>query len=1417
LIYGANTGLGLPQPKNPCANCIAKPVDVVTGDVWSSHSDIRLAGPFGLKFERWYRTSQSYETNPINDLGPGWQDNYDARLDLTNVAEGSVNFTDDASHVVYFGGVAIGSPAYDQIDGDTLVQNSDGTFSVTTRNGLIYNFDVNGFLSSMVDRNGNTQTLTRSTTSPYNIIMVTDTLGRSLNFSYDSLNRITSVVSSPTGESVSFSYVAQTNCSAGNLCVVTAVDNTTWKYQYFDYYNSVNGGTYHPLKSVTDPNGHIVEQDTYNLSYNGIWQAATQSSDAGQNSLTFAYNPDTATTTVTDGNGNTTTYEVDNYVNVITAVLGPMCHCGGAEAVYDYYDTFGRILQRDYYDPHGSGIGKNWFWTYGDDVIFNNQYVQTAYPEPTTIQTPSFQTITLAYFQPEGPPGLGNPLQDLVQTATTDSIDTPGKNSVTTYVYDTAGRMKTRTTVAYSNHVSTTMAMQYTWDSKGRPLTESGPRATTPAQVTTYSYYGDTLADKLRAGQLKTLADPVGNVLTFGSNNAYYNIYGEALSTVDPNGVITKSTFDKLGRLLASAVQATVGGVTNPTTKTTYDAFGNSTLETEPAGNSNQFIYDTNNRVVARILVDKNSVKHESRQYAYDNMGRTSAIQVCSVPTYPCPSQDITQLVSYKYDAFDRLIETDEPATPGNSGSVIKVAYNGLGSVASRQDENHTTPNITFSYDGYDRLQSESDLLTGAPGSADVVDYGYNDRDEKTTISDAHYATSSTYKTTTLSYDDFGRRILSQSPTTGTTTYSYDAASDIAQIVDANGATRTFTYDPTDRELSETAVRGSTTEIVNLTYDTATYGRGRIATMTDNGTHVSTYQYDQRGQVTNVAQTDGGTQYQTKYAYDANSNTASIQYPSTMTVSYGYDYADRQVSATNGTTIFVSAATYKPFGPITSISYGNSIHPTTQTLTYDARYRPESNMLTASTGTLATYTYLEDPVGNFTQVHDALNSAYNRDFAFDDMNRLTTANSGSSLWGSGSYSYDGIGNISQFQLGVAHTATFTYAPNSSILTNVVENSQPSAVVIDAAGNETGIGSTTNVYSPRNLMSSSGAYTYSYDGTRTRFEIVAPGGARYYFYGQNHHLLSETGIGSTAIAHEFVYLGDRPVAQVDGSTVSWTFTDQLGVPLAQTNGAASITWRAEYEPYGLVFALRGGDIHQPLRYPGQESEQFDTGINGATTRSYNDQRWYQPSWGRYTQSDPIGLLGGAYAYSYAVDNPLGNIDPLGLLTCPPFGAVGARLVIDDINTMLQHHIDWSDGTAAPVTVYSTLLWFKGVVQTNGDEDFKNQPGLNPTASPAIYHDWDVMGNYNYGAVALALGVPWRFALRAAHSGREQDPNNADMGDPGTIVPPNDLAQGAANAGTSPYFDKRADQQEIKEGFEFYKEWRANPKYVECICK
>ncbi len=136
-------------------------------------------------------------------------------------------------------------------------------------------------------------------------------------------------------------------------------------------------------------------------------------------------------------------------------------------------------------------------------------------------------------------------------------------------------------------------------------------------------------------------------------------------------------------------------------------------------------------------------------------------------------------------------------------------------------------------------------------------------------------------------------------------------------------------------------------------------------------------------------------------------------------------------------------------------------------------------------------------------------------------------------------------------------------------------------------------------------------------------------------------------------------------------------DHLGTPQVLTDKDQQVVWQAEYEPFGEATETLS-IVEQNLRFPGQYFDR-ETGLH------YNYFRDYDPSTGRYIQSDPRGILlnfsdpqrqittqvglpipeykyvnGLNHLYGYASQNPLMYTDPTGEALNPLYIAVGVAL-------------------------------------------------------------------------------------------------------------------------------------------------------------
>ena len=107
-------------------------------------------------------------------------------------------------------------------------------------------------------------------------------------------------------------------------------------------------------------------------------------------------------------------------------------------------------------------------------------------------------------------------------------------------------------------------------------------------------------------------------------------------------------------------------------------------------------------------------------------------------------------------------------------------------------------------------------------------------------------------------------------------------------------------------------------------------------------------------------------------------------------------------------------------------------------------------------------------------------------------------------------------------------------------------------------------------------------------------------------------------------------GYEPLARVETTTgteqkVLYYHTDVNGAPEELTDEDGHIVWACSYQLWGKpIQEIEHSQIQQNLRYQGQYLDR-ETGLH------YNTFRYYDPDIGRFTQPDPIGLLGGFNLY------------------------------------------------------------------------------------------------------------------------------------------------------------------------------------------
>jgi len=180
------------------------------------------------------------------------------------------------------------------------------------------------------------------------------------------------------------------------------------------------------------------------------------------------------------------------------------------------------------------------------------------------------------------------------------------------------------------------------------------------------------------------------------------------------------------------------------------------------------------------------------------------------------------------------------------------------------------------------------------------------------------------------------------------------------------------------------------------------------------------------------------------------------------------------------------------------------------------------------------------------------------------------------------------------------------------------------------------------------------YAYNALGQRIAKAVNYPQAlSQRFVYDNNSQLIGEY----DDTTRDYLWVGDLPIAVVDtagtASTVNYITADALGTPRVVTNGSGTTVWSWSYQsnPFGEQQPTSSTGYVFNLRFPGQYYDA-ESGL------AYNLNRDYEAVTGRYVQSDPLGLGGGASTYGYVGGSPLSYLDPFGLKYAESWAAGGA---------------------------------------------------------------------------------------------------------------------------------------------------------------
>ncbi|UCH85529.1 MAG: RHS repeat protein, partial [Candidatus Latescibacterota bacterium] len=690
----------------------------------------------------------------------------------------------------------------------------------TNQDNVVEEYDSDGKLVFISQTKGNPLAQTLSYDLNDRLTTVTGAFGRTLTFAYNSSDRIASMTDA-SGNVYKYTYAND------NLVSVLYPDETPsddsdnpkriYHYEDVDFPNALTG--------ITDERG--IRFSTYAYDVQGRAILSEHAGGANRHVLAFtAAGP----TTITDPLGQTREYtnSVIHGSNKNTGISdGPCATCGSQSSTTTYDANGFPASVTDYngnvttfvHDSRGLETSRTDAVGTPEERTITTQW-HVDFRLPTLITEPG-KTTEFAY-DPQGrllthteSDTLSGKARTVTNTYNAQGLlatrDGPRTDvtDVTTFTYDSQGNLsEVMNAVGHINRVTA-------YDPNGRPLALEGPNGL----ITKLSYDSrGRLTSRDVGGQLTRFEyDSTGNITktTLADGSFLVSEYDDAQRLVameDNLGNRTEFALDAAGNRVAETVQDPASTITQ-TRSHIYNSLNRLTRDVGGAGQTTDFEFDLQGNQTA--VIDGNKARTASEYDALNRLAKnidpnrgetTFGYDTRDNLTSVTDAEGLT--TTFTYDGLDNLVAQMSPDT-----GFTWFTYDDAGNRLNQTDARGVL--AQFGYDALNRLVSIT-----YPDSTKDVGFEYDRRPNGigrlTRMTDASGSTDFAY--------DIRGNLLSETRTVGgvgyVTAYTYDNADRVLTVTYPSGTMIIYTRDALGRIEAISATSGGPSQVLasNIAY-----------------------------------------------------------------------------------------------------------------------------------------------------------------------------------------------------------------------------------------------------------------------------------------------------------------------------------------------------------------------------------------------------------------------------------------------------------------------------------------------------------------------------------------------------------------------------------------------------------------------